>query len=334
MRKLWKGIIIGGVTLALLGGGSWAVLHYCFKSKPKVEKKKEESPHIAFARGKIDVDGGLVNIAAKKDGIIKELLVDEGDRVKKDQVLCKQDDIAERLSLDLYKAQVSEAERKVERDSVKLEAAKREDERHKALASQNIISKKDFDERHDTLRNTESELAIGKASLESAKRNLAIAEYNIEQRIVRAPADGTILRCEVRPGYGTTSSSNVTRLFVFVPDLPFIVRAELEEKFVRQVKRGTKAEVIPDADETKSYSATVIRVGNYLGPKRMSFDDPNEKSDVRTAECVLSIDSKDLMLQQRVLVKFFKEGKDIQPKKDDKEKDKAAAPTAAAPAAK
>lgn len=306
MNCLWKHSIISIVSLGILGAGGYAAYAHWFKAKPKTEVKKADSPYCAFARGRIDVDGGLVNIAAKKDGIIKDMFVEEGDKVKKDQILCKQDDKLEKLTLELRKAAVTEVERKIERLKIDLEAALREDKRHRELAQKGVVSSKDFDALHDKILTCKGDLAMSEAALVTAKNNQTLAEYDIEQRIVRAPADGMILRCDVRPGYGTTSSSNVTRLFVFVPELPFIVRAELEEKFVKSIKPGMKADVIPDADESKTYKATVIRVGNYLGPKRMTFDDPQEKSDVKTAECVLSIEGKDLILQQRVLVKFLK----------------------------
>ena len=308
MSGLWKWLLTIFILLCL-GGSGFAVYWFYFRAPAaKVEAVKvPDTPYSAFARGRVDVEGGLVNIAAKKDGIIKEVLVEEGDRVTKGQVLCRQDDTAERLALELTKAEVVEAERKIDRAKVQLDAARREDDRYRLLSEKSLTAKETFDNKHANLLTAQKELDMASASLETAKRNQAVAEYDVEQRIVRAPAEGTILRCDVRPGYGTTSSSNVTRLFVFVPDLPFIVRAELEEKFVKLVKMGMKAEVIPDADESKSYSATVIRVSNYLGPKRMTFDDPQEKNDVKTAECVLAIDAKGLILQQRVLVKIKKD---------------------------
>jgi len=297
--------MVWGAILILIVGAVLICGHFR-GTKPAVVPPPPESPYIAFARGRIDVEGGLVSIAAKKDGIIKDVRVEEGSKVKKDQILCLQDDIAERLNLDHCKALVAEADRKIEKLKVLQEAAQREQRRNQQLVTRGAIAAKEFDGLCDTLRSSTTELNIAEAEARTARANQAIAEYDIEQRVVRAPADGTILRCDVRPGYGTTSSSNVTRLFVFVPDLPFIVRAEVEEKFVRRIKPGMKAEVVPDADETKSYPATVLSISNYLGPKRLGLDDPKENVDVKTAECILAIGEKDLILQQRVLVKMLK----------------------------
>ena len=300
--KKW---IVVGILLAVLAGGAWFGWQRWRAANPvSVTAALPVSPYLAFARGRIDVEGGLVSIAAKKDGIIKAVMVEEGSKVKKGQILCIQDDTAERLNLEHCKALTAEADRKIEKLKVLFDAAQREHKRNQQLVRNNAISTKEFDERCDSLKSSSTELGIATAESQTARTNQAIAEYDIEQRVVRAPADGTILRCEVRPGYGTTSSSNVTRLFVFVPELPFIVRAEVEEKYVRKIKPGMTAEVIPDADESKSYSAQVVSISNYLGPKRLGLDDPKENVDVKTAECILRIAEKDLILQQRVLVKF------------------------------
>jgi len=302
MKMNWKKWVILAVILVVAGSVFYYWRYGCATAKTAV--KTTVSPYLAFARGRIDVEGGLVSIAAKKDGIITAVMVEENSKVKKGQILCRQDDTAERLNLDHCKALVAEAERRIEKLRVTQEAAQREHKRNQQLVRNNAISSREFDERCDSLKASETELGIAMAEAQTARTNQAIAEYDIEQRVVRAPADGSILRCDVRPGYGTTSSSNVTRLFVFVPELPFIVRAEVEEKFVRKIKPGMTAEVIPDADESKSYPATVVSISNYLGPKRLGLDDPKENVDVKTAECILKIAEKDLILQQRVLVKF------------------------------
>jgi len=52
--------------------------------------------HIASAKGRIDIEGGVVRLAARRDGVIAQVLVEEGARVKAGQVLA---------SLDVHLAQ-------------------------------------------------------------------------------------------------------------------------------------------------------------------------------------------------------------------------------------
>ena len=49
--------------------------------------ERSESAWIALARGRVEPPGGIIQIAAGRDGVIKEILVNEGDRVEKDTTL-------------------------------------------------------------------------------------------------------------------------------------------------------------------------------------------------------------------------------------------------------
>lgn len=300
-KKYW---ITGFIVLAILGTAGFFIYKWYFKSAD--EKSPRASSHyIAFARGRIDVEGSIVKLSASKDGILKELYVEEGQKVKKGQILCKQDDRKEKLNWELCKAEAALAKEKIDPLQIQLDAAKREFKRYEGLIKNEAISQQKWDEAKDLVDRITAELEVSMAEANVAQAKQNQAEYDMELKTIRAPADGKILRCDARPGYGI-STLNVTVLFLFVPDAPFIVRSEIEEKFVKSVKPGTPAEIVPDANETKTYKGTVIKMGNYLGPKRQVLDEPQEKNDVRTTECILSITGDDLILGQRVLVKFKK----------------------------
>lgn len=299
-KRFW---FIGFVMLTVLGTGGFFTWQWYFKKE--VRTNNTNSVYSAFARGRVDVDGSIVKLSASKDGVVKELLVEEGGIVKKGQVLCKQDDMKERLVWENCKAAALLAEKKLEPIKVSLDAAKRELKRHEKLIKNEVISKVKWDEVNDLVNHLNADLQVAEAEFQIALATQRQAEYDMELKTIRAPDNGKILRTDIRPGYGI-STLNVTVLFLFVPNAPFIVRAEIEEKFIKSIKPGVVADIIPDSDETKTYKAKVIKVGNYLGPKRQVLDEPNERNDVRTTECILSIEDKDLILGQRVLVKFKK----------------------------
>lgn len=304
-RKFKKRILVAGIIIAIAGTGGFFTYKWAY-SKQKVNipaKQAQESPFIAFARGKIDVEGSIVKLSASKDGVVRELLVEEGQKVKKGQILCKLDDIKEKLNLMYCKAEAELALKRIEPLKVSLEAARREWLRSDSLIKKNVISRQQWDENKDTVNRLEAEIKVAEAEAQVSISKQKQAEYDMELKIIRSPDNGKILRCDVMPGYGI-STLNVTVLFLFVPDLPFVVRAEIEEKFIRSIKPGTQADIILDTEENKVYTGKVLKIGNYLGPKRLSFDEAQEKNDVRTTECILSIDEKDLILGQRVLVKF------------------------------
>ncbi len=49
----------------------------------KIDPASVNTPYAAIAAGKVDIEGGLVDVAARAAGIVREVLVQEGDKVKK-----------------------------------------------------------------------------------------------------------------------------------------------------------------------------------------------------------------------------------------------------------
>src|SRR5687767_4000376 len=64
---------------------------------------------MVVARGIVDVDGGLIQLAASREGIVQEVHVEEGTAVKKGTVLLVVDNRAARVQFDVVKAQYQEA---------------------------------------------------------------------------------------------------------------------------------------------------------------------------------------------------------------------------------
>lgn len=262
----------------------------------------EQPAYAAASKGRIDVEGGLVKLAAKRDGVVRSVLVEEGAQVQPGQVLAILDDEQARLSVALAQAELAQAQAVEPQLQVRLAAAERELRRLRPLAADDTVERRELDLTHDQVRLLAKEIAAARAAAETAARRLKVAEYEIEQRVVRAPGAGRIVRRTARAGDGV-STLNVTPLFLFAPDTPRIVRAELEERFVGAVQPGQPAEVALEADESRRFPAKVLRIGLVVG-HRTPTDDPNERQDNRVVECVLAIEAPELLIGQRVIVRF------------------------------
>src|SRR3569623_1732893 len=59
-----------------------------------------KSPYVAVANGKADVEGGVIQVAARTSGVVRDVLVQEGDTVVKGQVLARLEDDEPRLQAD------------------------------------------------------------------------------------------------------------------------------------------------------------------------------------------------------------------------------------------
>ena len=257
---------------------------------------------VASAKGRIDIEGGVVRLAARRDGVIDKVLVEEGARVKAGQILATLDDVLAQRNLDLARSEVRQAERLVVAAHIRFVAAEREVKRLEPLASDDTIARHDLDRVKDEQALARAEIASLQAGVDTAINRVAIAQREVEERLVRAPLDGQIIQRQARPGNGV-STLNVTPLFLFAPDAPRIVRAELEERFIEVVKPALQAEIILEADPARRWTGQVLRIGKVVG-QRTPSEDPSERQDNRVVEAVIAFDAKDLLIGQRVIVRF------------------------------
>ncbi|MFW8695649.1 biotin/lipoyl-binding protein, partial [Mesorhizobium japonicum] len=94
----------------------------------------------AIANGKVDVEGGIIQIAARRGGIVREVLVQEGERVTAGQILARQEDDEPRLAVQSAAAAVAQAESQLTQIRVDIRTAQREQERLQRLAATNFVA--------------------------------------------------------------------------------------------------------------------------------------------------------------------------------------------------
>ena len=264
-----------------------------------------ETPYAAIAAGKVDIEGGLVDVAARAPGIIHEVLVQEGDRVKQDQILARQDDEDARLGRDRVAAQLRQARAQIAILEIQVEAASREAARLSRLLAQNAVSSQAVDQALDAQRQVSAQLEAQRAAVSLVQAQLAEADYQVELHVVRAPADGRIVRRYANPGSGA-STLQVTPLFQLQPDTQRIFRAEVEERSLAEVFAGQAVEIVPESDQDAAFPGVVVRMAEVMGSRKLRSDDPSERTDERVVEVVVDAESAPVLVGQRVFVKFLK----------------------------
>lgn len=271
------------------------------------ETAAAQSPYAAIAAGKVDVEGGLVDIAARQPGIVTQVMVEEGAEVHEGQILARLDDEQYRLQRGQSSASLQQAQAQLVAYQTALGAAQRSQQRTEQLAAQNFMSPQAVENSRDAVRSAQSQVDVQAANIAAARASLAESNYSVEQSIVRAPADGRIVRRYANPGMGA-STLNVTPMFQLQPHTAHIVRAELEERSLTQVHTGMRVEIVPEADQTKSYQGTVLRIAQVFGARKLASDDPSQQTDERVVEVVVDARQAPVLVGQRVLVKFVKDG--------------------------
>jgi len=270
------------------------------------------SPFATIANGKVDIEGGVIEIAARRFGVIKDVLVHEGDVVRKGQVLARQEDQDSILAIKSARAAVVQSQSQLALGEVNVRTAQREYERLTKLASSNSVALQQLDQARDAVATAQAQLGIQQAAIQAAQAQLAQAEYNEELTNIRAPMDGKIIRRYANPGAGA-STLNVSTMFDLEPALPHIIRAEIVESAIPDVYVGQEAQIIPEVNSSKVWSEHVIRIAATFGSRKLKSDSANEASDERVVEVVISADNTPFLIGQRVMVKFMKDNKTSAP---------------------
>ena len=172
---------------------------------------REDLQSVVTASGEIKPKN-YIDISASAMGRIRELLVKEGDRVRKGQLLGTLENIQPGADLEAQRAalrsseadasageaalkaasdNVQQAQRTIERDRADLEKAQLDFDRAKFLLDHRLIAKQDFESKQTALKDAEATLqeAIDKMSQAEAQREQAKAQVlGYQSRIAQSQA--------------------------------------------------------------------------------------------------------------------------------------------------
>jgi RND family efflux transporter MFP subunit len=189
-------------------------------------------------------------VASKGTGRLVYLGVVEGDKVKKDEILARLEDSD-------VAAQLAESKANLELQQSGLIDAENSYERQKSLLKTGSATQADFDAAE---ANYKHELA----SIDVAKAQVQAAEVELENTIIRAPFDGTVLTKDadvgeiVAPLAGGINSRGAVVTEADMGSLQ--VEADVSESNIEKVALDRQCEIILDAYPGSSYSGYVAKV--------------------------------------------------------------------------
>ncbi|MBS0212811.1 MAG: HlyD family efflux transporter periplasmic adaptor subunit [Proteobacteria bacterium] len=264
--------------------------------------KPAERAALAVARGRVDVEGGLLDLTAPRDGVVVAVDAKAGERVSAGEAILKLDPRAADLAVAAAEAELAQAKAQAGVSAARLPALAQQARRLAAAAHDGAGTGQAADEASSALDVAKAESGSAQAAVAVAGQHLAAARFEREQSTLLATAAGSVVARDVQVGDRVSASSGKV-LFQILPDRPLIIHAELGEAFVDAVRPGMRAQVIPDANPARTLDARVLRIGQVFGVARRS-DDPQQAPDARVVDCVLALDGGSLRIGQQVLVRI------------------------------
>jgi membrane fusion protein (multidrug efflux system) len=203
------------------------------------------------------IDGYQVTISSDISARLIQHYVDEGDAVKKGQLLCQLDESILNTQKDDAATNVSLLEEKVKLQKIKMEKLRDIYVVAKQEYENEIISYIDFDKIEKDFRFTEAGYKVAEAALANG-----IAKLGIIQELlcchskVFAPCDGLISKRWITAGDVVQAGQPLFSL----TDPHVWITANLEETKIERIKSGDRVNIHVDAYPDKEFTGSVFVV--------------------------------------------------------------------------
>lgn len=248
-----KKIAILLIVLAVIGAGIRFLTH------------KKTNPNEITLYGNIEIR--QVDMSFQVAGRIEKMLKEEGDRVKKGELVAQLDDKD-------YKSNLEKATAEVARTLALSQDASSKYERQSPLCADSTVSKQEC----DTLLNNKNK---AKADYEAAVAQKTYAKNQLDYTKIYAPDDGTVTVRVQEPGATVNKGQLV---YTVSKTKPVWIRAYINETDLGNIKYGMKARVLtdsinPETGKNHEYKGYV----GYISPVAEFTPKTVQSTDLRTS---------------------------------------------------
>jgi HlyD family secretion protein len=314
-------ILIGATGFAMRGRGESA-------AAAAASNGVKES--VIAAPGRVEAVSEEVRVSSELSGRLKRVNVEEGDRVKRGDVLAELENSDYRArvasaeaTLALRESELrrivngSRAEERREAEAAKqaakavLENAKSETDRRRNLAAKGVISRDEADRFERAYRVAQAEYdqasqhfalvdadareedrSRAEANVAEARAQVEEARAVFEKSLIRAPINGVILHKMRRTGESVSTQFD-SPVLTMADDSVLRVRLDVDETDVAKLQVGQRAYVTAEAYGDKRFEGKVIRVGRILGKKNVRTDEPTEHVDTKILETLVELKAEE-----------------------------------------
>jgi HlyD family secretion protein len=290
-RKLmiWGGVGLGIVLLVAIG--VFAATRGGTKIDPSKLAKVEKGDlaKSVVATGKV-TPITKVEVKSKASGIVKKLLVDYGDRVKKGQLLAQLDKIEIEAQVEQSKAALEAAQANLKSSQADFERAKvdaegpdvpllkRAYDRAENMAKDGVVStsaledaQKNYEMSLNKQNVSKAQVTVLKAKIAQSQANVAQDEANLKQleeqlsyTDIISPIDGIVLSRDVQMGDAVSSilvlGSSATLVMTLGDTSEVYVKGKVDESDIGKVYLGQRARIKVESFKDKTFDGKVTKI--------------------------------------------------------------------------
>lgn len=228
---------------------------------------------------------------ATVNGIIQDVLLQEGDTVKKGTAILTIVNDAQRLSkenaelaanfadLNVNQGKLNDAQQNIELTQRKLKNDSSLLARQQVLWQQNIGSKVELEQRELAFQNSKSALFSARVKFEDLKRQLVLnaaqsqKTLQISSRLasdftLRSDIDGIVYQLPKKKGELVTAQ---TPLAIIGDAQHFVLEMQVDEYDILKVEKGLKVLVTMDSYKGKVFDAVVTKIDPLMNERSKTF---------------------------------------------------------------
>lgn len=267
-RWIW-GLLAAVLALALLVGGAW---WYFMGSKPiEVQTATAQASSNAAAANAVLQATGYVTarrqatVSTQITGTLTEVLIEEGDKVAKGQVLARLEDKALRAQLASAEANASSSLANIAQIEAQLAQARADERRQTELAASGMSSRQAAETARTAVAAYAAQLEARRREADATRAQVAQARVNFDYATVRAPFAGVVTVKAAQVGEiisPLSAGGGFTRTGVgTIVDMDSLeVDVDVNEAYIGQVKAAMPCEAVLDAYPDWKVPAHVIAV--------------------------------------------------------------------------
>lgn len=278
--------IIFAIIFSLIFGRISIKPHNSLKTPPIAPYE-----HNISGLGIVEASSGNINLGAFMPGIVSEVLVAEGDIVKKGEALFRQDQRSAKSSLLIAKNKLEIAKKSLE--IAKIEQIEQNDryKRAKGLKATSNISEEIYSNRKFAMQKTEMDVLMRESQLKSAENNLELAQIALDKTSINAPINGIVLKVRIRPGefISGNEQNNLSPMLIGTHN-PLYLRVKIDENDLWRFDESLKAHAYLRSNQSINSSLSFVRIEPYATTKEQLRGSGIELIDTRIVNILYKIE--------------------------------------------
>ncbi len=209
----------------------------------------------------------VVKVGSQLPGLLSEVLIERGDKVKKGQIIARLSSETETATVDLMSEQAT-SNSEIEAQQARFKLAKSRLDRTRTLAERKITSTDSLEEAIAETDVITRELAIAKMHKRVAELELNRAKKVLDQKTIRSPIDGVVIERNLFRGEYLDKDSELATIAKLDP---LYVEAFIPVSVFGKIQIGMDATVMPNEPIGGQYTGKVTVIDRVFDAASNTF---------------------------------------------------------------